>query len=145
MPARVYNVIVVPTCRRERTSIDEDRFMPTLRSTMYLNGGSIMMRRGIMCALGPMRAEGMVLHAVMNGNLIWGVARGMAYATMFVDNRPMACNCGGSLTDGGIPAWRDMERQVRMLRGPVPRFSEYCRGDHTSMMVADMDVACAVH
>lgn len=60
---------------------------------------------------------------------------------MFVDC-PMACNCGRSLTDGSIPAGRNMERDMRMLRGCVPRFSKYCRGGHTSMMVVNVNVAC---
>jgi len=150
MSPGVDNVMVVPTCRRKRPTIDDDRFVPTMGSTVYING-SIMMRRGLTCVLGSQAL--MCPHAVVKGSVIGGTAHrrsvgnsmGMTQTAMFVDNRPMACNCRGSLTDGGVPTGRDMERQVGMLRGSVPRFSEYCRGDHTSMRVVNVDIASTVH
>jgi len=156
MSRGVDNIIVVPvaTCRGRSTGIDDDRFKPTLVSTMYING-SIVLSRGVMCALGPhalMCAKGMILQALRKGNIGGGTAkaathtrtagRSMHHAAMVVDNSPAVCNCGGGLTDRGIPAGWNMEGQVRTLRRIKPSSSEYCRGGHTPVkVVVNVDFA----
>ena len=96
-----------------------------------------------------MCAESMIPHAVVKRNVrdrcISGCSRGMEQTPMFVDNRPMTCNCRGGPTNRGIPAGWNMQWHACMLRGCVPRFSEYCRGDHTPMGVVDVNVASAMH
>jgi hypothetical protein len=144
------NNVIVPICRGRSTGIDDDRFELTMGSIVYIYVGIVLTRR-LMCAVGSqalMCAEGMIIHTVMEGNVRGGtthgrISRGMKYAVMFVDNRPMTCNCGGRPTNRGIPAGRNMEWQVRTLRGRMPRFSEYCWGGHTPMVVVNVDVACA--
>jgi hypothetical protein len=140
------NIIPMTTRRGRSTGIDDDRFEPTMMG-IDING-SIMVTRGLVCALGSaLCAEGMVLRAVRKGNMRGGTAkaaththrggnpRSMDYAAVIVDNRPMACDRRGSLPHRGISAGWDMEGQVGMLRRCIPRFPEYRRRGHTPVVV----------
>lgn len=73
MSSGVDNIMVVPTCRRKSTSIDDHRFDPAVGTIVYING-SIMMSRGLMGALRPQALMCAAPHAVMKGNLIGAVA-----------------------------------------------------------------------
>lgn len=80
MSPGVDNVVVVPTCRRKSTSVDDHRFDPTLGSIVYING-SIMMSRGLMGALRSQALMCAAAHAVMKGNLIGAAAYRCSGAT----------------------------------------------------------------
>lgn len=156
MSCGVDNIIVpIATCRRG-TSINDDRFEPIPRSTVSIKMG-IMWSRRPMRAVGPHALVGMTLHAVrlkMGGGASKAATHtcssrtsgGMVYAAMVVDNRSMACNRGGSLTNRGIPARWSMEGYLGVVRRPVKKSSKYCRGSHTPVsVVVNMDLAWGVY
>ena len=72
MSPGVDNVMIVPTLRERSTSIDDDRVEATLGTTMCING-SIVMSRGLMCAMGS--------HAVMKRNVTNGTTKRCSVGT----------------------------------------------------------------